>query len=266
MSYILSDGHEEVFLHKKEATEPYQPGMKIRVFLYRDNLGRITASTKQPFISLGKAAFLFVVDVNPSLGVFLDNNLVKDLLCSKDDLPPSPTEWPIAGDRLFVTLKEKKGQLFAKPIPRKQISLYFSEPPSLTVEKTYSAWVQSIMDVGIVAFTENGEEIFVHINNIRQTIRLGQEVKPKILKLTETNEYVGTLIEQKEIMLQKDSLSILAYLDAHQGVMPYTDKSDPNAIQRIFKMSKAAFKRALGALYKSGYVMLDPEQTRKIKS
>jgi len=116
-----------------------------------------------------------------------------------------------------------------------------------------------------VAFTERGEEIFIHNNNTRQPHRLGQAVEARILKLTETNEYVGTLIEQKEIMLHEDGLRILAYMDQHNKEMPYTDQTNPEIIQEVFRMSKSAFKRALGALYKSGIVELTPEKTKKTK-
>lgn len=265
IAYVLSDGVTEVFLHKKEAEEPYRPGSRLRVFLYPDNSGRLTASTRKAVISLGQAAFLTVVDRHANLGVFLDNNLIKHLLCSKDDLPFNLKEWPIPGDRLFVVLKEKKGMLLAKPVGRKQIALYYTEPPSLEIGKSYPAWIQSLLPEGLVAFTEHGEEIFIHNNNTRNSVRLGEAVEPRILKLTETKEYVGTLIEQKEVMLQEDSRRIMAYLDQHQGQMPYTDKTNAEVIQEVFRMSKAAFKRALGTLYKAGVVELTPEQTKKTK-
>jgi predicted RNA-binding protein (virulence factor B family) len=150
-------------------------------------------------------------------------------------------------------------------VGRKQIASYFSLPPSLEIGKTYPAWVQTLLPEGLVAFTERGEEIFIHNNNTRQPHRLGQAVEARILKLTETNEYVGTLIEQKEIMLHEDGLRILAYMDQHNKEMPYTDQTNPEIIQEVFRMSKSAFKRALGALYKSGIVELTPEKTKKTK-
>ncbi|MDD4354371.1 MAG: S1-like domain-containing RNA-binding protein [Candidatus Izemoplasmatales bacterium] len=265
IAYLLTDGNQEVFLHKKEALDNYLPGSRVRVFIYPDNAGRWTASTKEATITLNQAAFLPVVDHNPKYGIFLDNHLIKHLLCSKDDLPFNLKEWPITGDRVFVVMKEKKGLLYGKPVGRKQIASYFSLPPSLEIGKTYPAWVQTLLPEGLVAFTEKGEEIFIHNNNTRQPHRLGQAVEARILKLTETNEYVGTLIEQKEIMLHEDGLRILAYMDQHNKEMPYTDQTNPEIIQEVFRMSKSAFKRALGALYKSGIVELTPEKTKKTK-
>ena len=39
-----------------------------------------------------------------------------------------------------------------------------------------------------------------------------------------------------------------------RGAMPFYDKSEPDDIRRVFKMSKASFKRALGRLMKEGIV------------
>ena len=36
--------------------------------------------------------------------------------------------------------------------------------------------------------------------------------------------------------------------------MPFYDKSEPDDIRRVFKMSKASFKRALGRLMKEGKI------------
>ena len=50
----------------------------------------------------------------------------------------------------------------------------------------------------------------------------------------------------------EDSDIILEYLMGRRGAMPFYDKSEPDDIRRVFKMSKASFKRALGRLMKRG--------------
>ena len=50
--------------------------------------------------------------------------------------------------------------------------------------------------------------------------------------------------------MKDDALVILDYLTDNDGVMEYTANTDVETIERVFKMSKAAFKRALGNLYK----------------
>lgn len=262
IAYILTDDFEEIFLHKKEAEHPYLPGEMVEVFIYVDNLGRPTASTKEAFVTIDKPAFLSVVSVNPKYGVFLHYGLVKDLLLSKDDLPFELDLWPHIGDRLFVCIKEKKFHLFAKIIGRKQIAHYFDqEIRPLEVGDTVEATVLFLMDEGVVCFSSRGDEIFVHVNNTREPYRIGQIVRPKILKQNPNLEYSATLIEQKEKMITSDGEALLEYMQNHHGEMRFTDKSSPEDILYAFKMSKSAYKRALGGLYKSGLVELHPDKT-----
>lgn len=266
IAYLLTDGVEEVFLHKKEALRPYQPGEDLRVFIYVDNQGRPTASTKEALVSIHQGAFLPVVEIKHDFGVFLNYGLVKDLLLSKDDLPLNLNQWPQVGDRIFVSMKEKKGHLFARIPGRKQINLYYDTEANLIEDgQSVDAFIMFLMDEGYVLFTELGQEIFVHINNTRRKYRLGELVQVKILKQNQNHEYVGSLIEQKELMIESDAQMILEYLEYHQGTMRFTDKSSPEEIQSAFKMSKSSFKRALGSLYKAGYIELGKDYTKKIK-
>ena len=51
-----------------------------------------------------------------------------------------------------------------------------------------------------------------------------------------------------------DAYKILMFLQSNNGRMPYCDTSSPELIKGKFKISKAAFKRALGHLYKDGLI------------
>jgi uncharacterized protein len=261
ISYLLTDGENEIFLHKKEALKPYLPGDSIDVFIYVDNLGRPTASTKTPFATMDQPGFLEVVNVNVELGIFLHYGMVKDVLLSKDFLPVQMAQWPKPGDRLFVILKEKKELLFARQVSRKSIAFYLKDPMVLEEGTFVDAYVQFILLEGLVAFTSEGHEIFIHYNNTRKTYRLGEAVHVRVLKLNENGEYVGSLIGQKETMLDADAQIILEFIKNHGGSMRFTDKSLPEEIQAAFHMSKGAFKRALGTLYKTGLIDLTEHST-----
>jgi len=125
ISYLLTDGLDEVFLHKKEALKAYEDHEEIDVFVYKDNEGRLTASTKTPALEKGGFAQLEVVGKHPKYGVFLNYGLVKDLLLSLDDLPGALDMWPQKGDYLYVTMKESKERLFAQIPSRNELSDFF---------------------------------------------------------------------------------------------------------------------------------------------
>ena len=58
--------------------------------------------------------------------------------------------------------------------------------------------------------------------------------------------------------MEDDAAALMEYMEAHGGDMPYGDKSSAEEIKEVFGMSKAAFKRALGRLYKEGKLNKNP--------
>ena len=265
ISYILSDGDNTAFLHKKQATKELTTGDNVDVFLYFDNQKRLTATMNKPIIDTDTPAFCEVVGVNHRLGVFLDIGIAKDLLLSRDDLSFKKKEWPKEGDRIFVKLKISKNQLTAKIVPRFEIRDYLSPKTELIEGESYKAYCVFIAEEGLVFCTEEGHYIFVYFKHIRKDYRLGEVADVRIIMSKMDKKYNGTLVEQKELMLSQDAETIKSYLEAHDGEMPFTDKSSPEDIKEQFHMSKAAFKRALGTLYKEKLVELNADSTTLIK-
>ena len=85
---------------------------------------------------------------------------------------------------------------------------------------------------------------------------LGEKMEVKITKLT-NNLLYGSLLLNKEKQLVNDEDIIIEYLKAHKNFMPFTAKSSSEAIELTFKISRKAFKRAYGKLYKEGKIYFD---------
>ena len=56
--------------------------------------------------------------------------------------------------------------------------------------------------------------------------------------------------------MDDDSDKILDYLYENDGIAHLSDKSSPDKIYRVFNMSKSAFKRAIGRLYKNNDIII----------
>lgn len=265
ISYILGDESTEIFLHKRQATRELEVGETIEVFLYYDNQKRITATMYKPSIDLKHPGFCEVVDQNFRLGVFLNIGLPKDLLLSRDDLPHMKREWPKVGDKLFVRMRASRNQLTAKVIPRYEIPKYIKPSTELEVGKKVLAYNVYKTEEGQIFYTEEGHRIYVYFKHLRKSYRLGEQAEIKIMIAKGNNDYSGSIIEQKELMITKDSEYILNYLRSNNGTMPYGDKSTAEEIQQRFNMSKSAFKRALGTLYKNNQIELKPLITTLVK-
>ncbi|KFZ27148.1 MAG: hypothetical protein KQ78_00607 [Candidatus Izimaplasma bacterium HR2] len=265
LAYILTDGRDEIFLHKRQAGGILEIDSEVEAFLYYDNQKRITATLNKPTVDTVKAAFVKVVGVNPHLGVFLDVGLIKDLLLSRDDLSFKKKEWPQVGDEILVKMKVSRNQLTAKIIPRYDVKKYLTPTTELIEGEGYVSYCVFIAEEGVVFLTKEGHYIYVYYKNMRKSYRLGEKAYVKISKIKLDHKYNGTLILQKELMLSQDAIVIKNYLEAHDGKMSLTDKSSPEEINEVFKMSKAAFKRGLGSLYKEKKVLLGKDATTLIK-
>lgn len=94
---------------------------------------------------------------------------------------------------------------------------------------------------------EEGIKIIGYIKNIREDEKIDVSLQPL--------GYRNTIDLDKEKILNK--------LDQSQGVLNLTDKSSPESIKFHLQMSKKAFKRALGALYKEKKVILSSDKIEK---
>ncbi len=260
--YTIKNATATLRLLKQDATKPLEMGEKLEVFVYMNQAKKVVATMKQPYIDEYRAGWVTVIEIKFGLGVFVNVGLDKDMLVSKDDLPILKRDWPHIGDKLFCYLRSGRNQVLAKPVSRFKMRDYFEITRTLEENEKIKAHVIYLADEGWVLYSEEGHEIFVYYKHSRERFRLGQNVELTIQIVKDQAHYNATALEQKELMLDKDAERILDYLEVHQGIMPFTDKSDPQAIQETFNMSKAAFKRALGVLYKNKKVLLEPNQTR----
>lgn len=259
LGYMVSDGTEEILLHYREALSELEINQMVDVYIYTDKENRKTGTTATPSLMMGQPNFVRVVNRINGVGVFVDNHTPKDILISKDYLPYDEAQWPIINDLIFCELKIKKNSLTAKPVNRFDVLAFHSKTRYAETEQV-CAYVLRLADKGIGLITKDLVYIFVPISQFRGKYRLGEEVTVTITKMLDGEAY-GTLNEHKEILIDTDKEIILAYLKEHDGVLPLTAKSSSEAVEKFFQMSRKAFKRAYGALYKEHLIDFDEEKT-----
>lgn len=244
IGYMLTLKEDSVFLHFNESLKlDLQSGDIVDAFIYIDGKGRQAATLKKPLITIAHPAKLSVNSVMPNLGVFLDMGIAKDILLSIDDLPNDPDLWPQVGDSLWVALKVK-GKMVAKPVSKFDIE---TKQP-LELKSVVDATVQKIGPEGMNVLTDDGVWIFIHHSMYKGHYRLGQVISVTITYESERG-YSGSLLKQKENAMDDDADMILKVLQKVK-VIPLDSDASPEDIKARFGLSKKAFKRALGRLYK----------------
>lgn len=259
LGYMLTDGTTEILMHFKQAKEELADDAEVRVFIYSDKEKRLTASQIQPYATLSECGFVEVVEVLPEIGIFVNVNTPKDILISKDYLPFSEEAWPMVGDKLFIRLKIKKDFLVGKPLNRYDIKEIKSDVKYEELQSV-DAYVCRIAEKGLGLITVDEIYVFVPNHQYRGEYRMGQLVQVTITKDLD-GECYGTLNPQKESLMDEDKVIILEFLQKNQGQMRLTSKSSAEQIEKVFKMSRKAFKRAYGSLYKEKKISFDEERT-----
>ena len=255
IGYMLTNHDDELFLHEKEAHD-IEVGTLIDAFVYIDAHKRMAATMAKPLLTLNQSGWLTVVSRHPKLGVFLNLGINKDVLLSADELPLEQSLWPDVDDQLYVSLRFKN-RLF--------VSLL--EPPTKHIELDMGSKVEAIIYKytvgGIKLVTDDLVHVYVHESQYDLKPRVGERVQVKIIYHSEKG-YSGSISPQKEMKRLDDADLIYAYVETH-GTLPLDATSSPEAIAKYFNMSKKAFKRALGHLYKLRKVKFEDGKTIKVE-
>ena len=64
--------------------------------------------------------------------------------------------------------------------------------------------------------------------------------------------------------MDDDAEKLMQVIDSFDGVLPFSDKANPEVIRRETGMSKNEFKRAVGRLYKERRIEIGEKFIRKI--
>ncbi len=250
--FVLTNGEQDILLPYILTDQELTVGEEVKVFVYLEKSGRTIASTTLPDMVVGSFGWAKVVEVVPHLGAFVDIGTSTDVLVSYEDLPPVEAVWPKQDDALYIKLSvDRKGRLLGVPATENELEEVYSFSPDLELNDRVTGYIVQTHREGSVMITENNERAFIHHTERDVEPRLGQAVTARIIEVKEDGTLNASLLPLKHERISDDAEQILAYLKEADGVIPFSDKSDPEAIRDTFQMSKSAFKRALGHLMKA---------------
>jgi len=226
----------------------------LNVFVYLDSEDKLLATTETPKVQVGEFASLKVVEVN-SIGVFLDWGLPKDLL-----LPYSEEKRTLqAGDYCVVHVYLDKHTRRITATAR--LDRYLDKTPATyTVGQEVDLLVAEATDMGFKAIINNKHWGLIHKNEVFKFMRAGKQEKGFIKEIrTDGNLSLSLQPVGAEASSSLNS-KILSKLRENNGTLPVSDKSDPQVISGLFGVSKGNFKKAIGALYKQGQIVIHADR------
>ena len=95
-------------------------------------------------------------------------------------------------------------------------------------------------------------------------LRVGDVVNARVTKVKADGKLDISIRDKSYIQMDEDAEMILDLIDSYAGVLPFTEKASPEVIKRETGLSKNAFKRAIGHLYKERQITLSDGKIRKV--
>ncbi len=248
------DGDEDVLLPNKYCPENFEIGVKINVFVYRDHEERIIATNLKPKILLHQFALLRVTSVS-NIGAFMDWGLEKELLVPFREQRQKMEEgrWYI----VYLDLDKKTDRLYATNKIEKRLK---NEPLTVIEGEAVDLIIMKKTDLGFSVIVNQLHEGLIFDSDIFTKLNIGDKIRGYVKQIRDDNKI--------DISLQPIGFEnfndpncelILNKLKAQKGFLPITDKSTPEEIHSKFGISKKAYKKAIGTLYKQRKIILQPD-------
>jgi predicted RNA-binding protein (virulence factor B family) len=258
--YLDAKNLGEVLLPSKHAPSNLKVGDSLEVFLYLDSEDRPVATTQRPKAQVGEFAYLTVVAVT-DVGAFLDWGLDKDVL-----VPFAEQHRPLEVGHsylVYLYLDKIHGRITASS----KIDHFLNDdkPHNFKPQQAVNLIIANSTDLGYKAIINHSHWGVLYKDEVHQRLSFGQNKKGFIKRIRPDGKIDLSLQGGKETR-DKYAKIILIYLNNHNGFAPVHDKTNPQVISKLFGMSKGAFKKAIGGLYKQRIISIEKDGIRLNKN
>ena len=226
----------------------------ITVFVHTDRDGNLIATTTLPKAQAGGFAPMQVAFVDHK-GAHVDWGLEPELL-----VPHQEQEREMFEGNWYVV------RVIADPVTGRLTGstriAQFLQNNELSVAEGDSVdlLVHSKSDLGYSVIVNDRHHGLVHANEVFKEISVGDRATGHVKRIREDNKLDISL--QPIGFRQFNDVNVqllIKKLKANKGFLPFTDNSSAEEIHREFGISKKAFKKALGALYKQRKVKIQDD-------
>ena len=252
------DDETRVLLPAKQVPENTRVGDELEVFLYKDSKDRLIATTNEPYLMLGQTAVLKVLEVG-KIGAFLDWGLEKDLFLPFKEM----TAKVQPEDEILVTLYIDKSRRLCATM--KGIYDLLEKDSPYEKGMNVSGRVYEFSDnFGTFVAVDDKYSAMIPAFEDCSHLRIGDVIEARITNVKPDGKLDLTLREKAYLQMDADAQKVLEVIDEYAGVLPFNDKASPEVIKREIQMSKNAFKRAVGHLYKERKIEITEKSIRKL--
>ena len=258
--YLDGGADGEILLPKRYIPKdtPSEVEDWLNVFIYLDSDDKLIATTEKPKVQVGEFASLKVLEIN-SIGIFLDWGLSKDLL-----LPYSEEKRSLEAGQycvVHVYLDKHTRRITATARLDRYLDV---RPAAYQVGQAVDLLVAEATDMGFKAIINNQHWGLIHKNEVFKFLRSGMREKGFIKELRADGKISLSLQPVGQEAANSLHEKILQQLQDNGGTLAVSDKSPPEVISSLFGVSKGNFKKAIGARYKQGQIVIHADRIERV--
>lgn len=252
-----AESTDKVLLPKKQVPEGTKTGDRIEVFIYRDSKDRLIATTNVPKLTLGELAVLTVKEVG-KIGAFLDCGLEKDLF-----LPfKQQTKRVHSGDEVLAAMYIDKSNRLCATM---NVYEYLKTDSPYQKEDMVKGVIYEISkNFGAFVAVDHQYSALIPAKEFHGEYEIGDEIEARVTAVKADGKLDLSIRQKAHMQMDEDAQYVMSVIEEFDGVLPFNDKVSPEIIQRELKMSKNAFKRAVGRLYKEGKIEITENRILKL--
>ena len=245
-------------LPRKQVPTDTDTGDEVEVFIYRDSKDRLIATTTVPPLTVGGFAPLTVKEIT-RIGAFLDWGLEKDLfLPYKEMLGRVEAE-----DEVLIRLYADKSNRLCGSM-KGIYHLLDSDSPYKAGDEVQGRIYEFGHDFGTYVAVDDRYSAMIPRHEDVSNYRIGDIIDARVTNVKGDGKLDISIRSKSYIQMNDDAAMLLDLIDSYAGVLPFTEKASPEVIKRETGLSKNAFKRAIGHLYKEHLITLDDGKIRKV--
>ncbi|MBS6611272.1 MULTISPECIES: S1 RNA-binding domain-containing protein [Peptoniphilus] len=239
--FLEDEEKNRVRLSKSEG-EKLKVGEEVEAFVYNIH-DEFEATLKKPYAEVGDLRKLKVVD-KAKVGYFVDNGIGKDIF-----LPFKESYGRLTvGNEYLLYLYHDKSDRLALTM---NIKNKLKTNENYKINDIVKGTIYSIGDKGAFVAIENEYDGMIPKEELKGIYKIGDEVEARVQRILQTGFITLTLRQKAYKQIDADSDLILELLEENGGVLEIGDKSDKELIKDLTGLSKKAYKRAVGNLYKN---------------
>ena len=259
--YLDGGPYGEILLPTRYIPEATKVGDDLKVFIYTDSEDRIIATTLNPLATVGEIAFLKVKEVG-EYGAFLEWGLPKDLF-----VPFREQHRPMEMGNSYlvkILLDDKSDRVIGSSRLQKFLK---HTAEDLEEGQLVNIMLASKTDLGYKVVVNGEYWGMLYANEVFSKLSQGQRTKAYVKKVREDGKLDLSLQPQGyKKQIPDAAQQVLQKIKDHDGFLTITDKSPPEEIYKTFKMSKKAFKKAVGLLYKQRMIRIEDKGLRLVEA